>query len=103
MLMFAISCSVTFRPGVAMAGPYSGAFTIIAPAVALSAALGPQSTSLNLLWEGAGGVTYQVQSSTNLIDWQAYGGVVQGSNGTMNLALPVGTGPQLFFRLAPGN
>jgi hypothetical protein len=69
--------------------------------MSLSLFPGPQNTNLNLLWTGVSGVTYQVQSSTNLIDWQSYGGLVEGSNGTMNVDLPLGTEPQLFFRLAP--
>jgi hypothetical protein len=89
--------------GVAMAGPYSGTFSITAAAVPLSVALGPQSTNLNLLWSGASGVTYQIQSSTNLIDWQPYGGAITGSNGAINVALPMSTQSQLFFRLAPAN
>jgi hypothetical protein len=62
----------------------------------------PPSTSLLILtWTGVGGASYQVQFSTNLVNWQPCGGVISGNDGAMNLSLPMGAEPQGYFRLAP--
>jgi len=92
---------ITNLYGFPMTAPYLGTFTIANPAVPLSVAVGQQSTNLNLHWDAVSGVNYQLQSSTNLIDWQCCGAALQGCNGPMNVALPVGSEPGLFFRLAP--
>jgi hypothetical protein len=92
---------ITNLYGLPMSAPYLGTFTIANPTVPLSVAVGQQSTNLNLHWDAVSGVNYQLQSSTNLIDWQCCGAALQGCNGPMNVALPVGSEPGLFFRLAP--
>jgi hypothetical protein len=58
----------------------------------------PQGTNINLGWFGARGVIYQVLYSTDLITWQPFGNPVSGSNGMINLTVPTGNTPQMFFR-----
>jgi hypothetical protein len=58
----------------------------------------PQGTNLNLGWFGANGVSYQIQSSTDLINWTPYGNPVTGTNGPINITIPPGASPQMFFR-----
>jgi hypothetical protein len=55
--------------------------------------------NLNLHWQGINGVTYQVLTSTNLVDWEPYQPAYTGSNLLMNLSLPLGPDPVKFFRL----
>jgi len=52
---------------------------------------------------GLPGVTYHPLWSTNLIDWFPYGGLLPGSNGVMELLLPVDDQPMKFFRLRAEN
>lgn len=60
-------------------------------------------TNLWLNWTGISGVTYQVWSSTNLADWYPWGDVIAGTNGAMQLLVPVSDPPQQFFRLKAAN
>jgi hypothetical protein len=61
-------------------------------------------TNLSLTWLGISGVTYQPQSSTNLVDWTTYGGPLPGTNGAMQFLLPVDVNlPATFFRLGAAN
>ena len=55
--------------------------------------------NLNLQLFGINGVTYQVLSSTNLIDWQPCQPACLGSNRLMTLTLPIGAEPVRFLRL----
>jgi hypothetical protein len=89
--------------GIPMAAPYSGTFSMIAPAVPLSVAAGPLGASLNLQWSGVPGAAYQLQSSTDLVHWQPCNDPIAGSNGMINVAVPVGSDPGTFFRLVPAN
>jgi hypothetical protein len=74
--------------------------TTIAPQLATSLS----GTNLSLTWTGIFGVTYQAQSSTNLVDWTVYGGGLNGTNGTMEFVLPVDpSSPGMFFRLGAAN
>jgi hypothetical protein len=68
----------------------------IAPAIT-AANLG--ATNLSLSWMGFSGVNYQIWYSTNLTDWRPYGGVITGTNGTLQVALPMDASPSVFFRL----
>jgi hypothetical protein len=52
-----------------------------------------------LSWYGVSGVTYQPLCSTNLVDWQPYGGVLPGTNGPLQLAVPMEGEPIQFFRV----
>jgi hypothetical protein len=57
-------------------------------------------TNFSLNWLGNPGVRYQLMWSTNLVDWQTFGGTLPGTNGPMQIILPLGTGPAAFFRLS---
>jgi hypothetical protein len=72
---------------------------LMVPTVAPSLASSLSGTNLSLGWTGISGVTYQAQYSTNLVDWLPYGDVIPGTNGPMQLDLPLGAAPSVFFRL----
>jgi hypothetical protein len=71
--------------------------------LSLSASVAPSGAALNLNWFGVTGVNYHIYNSTNLVDWQPYGAPILGTNGAMNVALPISSDPQMFFRLQIGN
>lgn len=56
-------------------------------------------TNVNLNWYGYSGATYQVQCSTNLVDWTPYGPPFPGTNGPASFATPPTNAPQMYFRL----
>jgi hypothetical protein len=58
----------------------------------------PQGPNLNLNWYGANGVTYQIQDSTDLINWVPYGTPITGTNGPISISIPTAGSPQMFFR-----
>jgi hypothetical protein len=89
--------------GVPMAAPYNGTFSIVAAPVSLSVTPTAQGGTFNLLWNGATGASYQVESSTDLVHWQSFGGVMTGSNGVNSIVLPIGADPGTYFRLVPAN
>jgi hypothetical protein len=70
------------------------AVTTVAPGITG----GIDSTNLMLSWEGLAGVTYQLWSSTNLLDWTLHGGTLSGSN-TYQIPIPVDGEPAQFFRV----
>jgi len=70
------------------------------PIIAPNLAPGLNGTNLTMSWTGMSGVTYQIWSSTNLVDWQALGGPLAGANGPMQIVLPLGTDPAAFFRVS---
>lgn len=69
--------------------PYLGAFM--------------QDGALALQWDGIQGITYELWCSTNLTDWVPVGGPVHGTNGLMELLVPSGDEPAMFYRLRAGN
>jgi hypothetical protein len=71
------------------------AVSTIAPALAMQL----QTNACLLNWYGLSGVTYQPLCSTNLVNWLPYNGPVTGTNGPMQLLLPMGTDPIMFFRV----
>jgi hypothetical protein len=71
------------------------AVSTIAPALALQV----QTNTCVLNWYGLSGVTYQPFYSTNLMDWLPYDGALDGTNGAMQLLIPAGTAPIMFFRM----
>ena len=73
--------------------------TTIAPTLSCTA----QGTNLVAGWFGLPGVTYQIYSSTNLVDWVPYGEPFAGSNAVVQIPLPIGGGPQEFFRVQAAN
>ena len=71
------------------------AVTTVVPALATQV----QSNSLVLNWYGISGVTYQPLYSTNLVDWLPYDGALPGTNGPLQLVVPMDAGPIMFFRV----
>jgi hypothetical protein len=71
----------------------------IAPAVST----GLQADNLIMNWFGISGVTYQLYSSTNLVDWLPYSNAFPGTNGPVVLLVPTGGDPARFFRVQAGN
>jgi hypothetical protein len=71
------------------------AVSTITPVVAMQV----QTNTCVLSWYGISGVTYQPLYSTNLVDWLPYDSALPGTNGTMQLLLPMDTSPILFFRV----
>jgi hypothetical protein len=62
-------------------------------------------TGANLLmtWPGIPGVTYSPLWSTNLVQWEELGVSLPGTNGPMQMVIPLGTDPQSYFRLRAQN
>jgi len=58
-----------------------------------------QGTNLIASWFGVGGITYQMFSSTNLVDWIPWDGQIMGSNAPVSLLLPMAFDPAGFYRL----
>jgi hypothetical protein len=54
-------------------------------------------------WFGISGVTYQLYSSTNLVDWLPYGDAFPGTNGPVVLPVPTTGDPARFFRVQASN
>jgi hypothetical protein len=52
-----------------------------------------------LSWYGVSGVYYQPLYSTNLVDWLPYDGAQWGTNGPLQLLLPIDMDPVKFFRV----
>jgi hypothetical protein len=75
------------------------AVTTIAPDVSS----GLQATNLMINWHGISGVTYQLYSSTNLVDWLPYGDAFPGTNGPVVLPIPINGDPARFFRVQASN
>jgi len=71
----------------------------IAPALSS----GLSGTNLWVNWNGIQGVSYQVWWSTNLTEWFPLGDAVAGTNGMMELPVPVDDEPLGFFRLKAAN
>jgi hypothetical protein len=71
----------------------------LAPALQLSG----DGTIFLLTWPAFSGATYQVFASTNLMDWLPLGPPIIGTNGLMQLVLPMEDEPQKFFRLTAQN
>jgi len=72
-------------------------FVMVSP-VSLMLTSQPQGSTLKLGCYGINGVTYQMQYSTNLVDWLPYGPPLIGSNCQMIVSAPIGAPPQQFFR-----
>lgn len=75
------------------------AFATLAPVLTTSVS----ANSLILGWQAIPGVTYQIYSSTDLINWTPYGGAMSGSNGTVQVLVPTRGGPQQFFSVKPSD
>jgi hypothetical protein len=62
-----------------------------------------QGTNVVNSWYGIGGVTYQAYYSTDLITWLPYNGPLPGTNGVMQLLLPIDNTPTKFLRVSASN
>ena len=58
---------------------------------------GKSGTNLILGWQGLPDVSYQVYTSTNLVNWAPYGAALAVTNGPAQVVVPIGTNPQQFF------
>jgi hypothetical protein len=84
--------------GQQMSQSYTSSFSIV-PLVIPALTMRVQANNLSLSWYGVQGVTYQTFYSTNLVDWLPYGVVLQGTNGPLEVQVPIGTDPHKFFRV----
>jgi len=71
------------------------------PAPTLGSVLSDNGLTLN--WHGLPRVTYQIYSSTNMVDWEAYGDPFVGSDVDVQVTAPMDGAPQKFFRVQAGN
>jgi hypothetical protein len=85
---------------------YSGVTSVISnenylavSTVAPTLTIQVQTNSYVLNWYGIPGVAYQALCSTNLMDWLPYQGVLPGTNGPLQVVVPVDTNATLFFRV----
>jgi len=74
-------------------------FLAVPPSVFALTAV-PNGANFNLAWFGPSGVTYQILTSTNLINWQPYGNPIIGTNGMINIVAPAPNAPRMFFRFS---
>ena len=64
---------------------------------------GLQDTNLIASWYSLSGVTYQLYSSTNLVDWLPYGSPIIGSNTVIQIPVPIEGDPMKCFRVQANN
>lgn len=95
-----------FVPGSAAYANVTASITnqnfLMVPTVAPTLTSSFTSTNLTLAWQGIPGVTYSVVYSADLVNWTAYGGsglFLLGTNGPMQVTLPIDSSPELFFCL----
>ena len=71
--------------------------------IAPTVSAGLQAGDLMMNWFGISGVTYQLYSSTNLVDWLPYGDAFPGTNGPLVVPVPTTGDPARFFRVQASN
>jgi hypothetical protein len=71
--------------------------------IAANLTAGGNATNFALGWQAISGVNYQVYSSTDLINWLPYGAAFTGSNGPVQILVPIGGSPMQFFSVQSGN
>jgi hypothetical protein len=78
---------------------------LMVASLAASLQAGKSGPNLFLNWNGFAGVTYQVYWSTNLNDttWYPLDAPVAGTNGVMQLLIPISDEPEKYFRLNAQN
>jgi hypothetical protein len=85
-------------PGSSLAGQnYVG--TSFVPALVPSF----DGTNFIFSWNGISGITYQMYTSTNLINWTPYGSPIPGNGVPVQAIIPVSANAQQFFSLQAGN
>ena len=96
--------SFMFAPGsityTNVTAPLTNQNYLMVTTIAPSLSTGLSGTNFLVNWGGLSGVTYQVLWSTNLVNWQPLGSPLPGTNGPMQLVLPIGSDPADFFRLS---
>jgi hypothetical protein len=84
--------------GQEMTASYSGGFTVnfSTPTATASQTGG----NMSLIWSSATGLSYQLQSATNLpaASWLNEGAPLNGTGGLLTNSLPIGAQPKKFFR-----
>ena len=85
--------------GQEMAASYSGGFTL--NFTTPSATASQTGRNVSLIWSSATGLSYQLQSATNLpaASWLNEGAPLNGTGGLLTNSLPTGAQPGKFFRL----
>ena len=58
-----------------------------------------QTNGILLSWYGYPGVTYQTMYSTDLVTWWWHFAPIAGTNGPLQLLVPLSTAPIEFFRV----
>jgi hypothetical protein len=81
----------------------SGADFLILPTIAPAVELSGAGAEFGLGWHGISGVSYQVQWSTNLVNWHLLGTPLAGTNGPLHLPIMSGGAPAMFFRVQAQN
>ncbi|HVM50114.1 MAG TPA: carboxypeptidase-like regulatory domain-containing protein [Candidatus Acidoferrum sp.] len=89
----------SYRTYSSVSSPISGENYTAVSAVVPTLATQVQSNGLSLTWYGLSNVTYQPLYSTNLVDWYPYNSTIPGTNGPLELDVPLDTGPIMFFRM----
>lgn len=56
-------------------------------------------TNMTVSWQAIPGVSYQLLSSSNFVNWVPYGPVLMGTN-TLQTVIPTSLAPALFFRVS---
>jgi hypothetical protein len=75
-------------------------FVITTPAAFNLSGNQPGGTNVvTFSWYGLSGAMYQLESSSNLVDWTPYGSPYIGGNAPVSVAVPPTDAPQLYFRL----
>jgi hypothetical protein len=96
---FTVGPQIANLSGQEMAASYSGGFTVnFTPPTATASQTGG---NLSLIWPSATGLSYQLQSATNLpaASWLNQGTPLIGTGGLLTNSLPIGAQPRKFFRL----
>jgi hypothetical protein len=83
--------------------PFDTEDYLVVDTIAPQLTSGSTGTNMFLNWYGIPGVWYQVLGSTNLTDWYTVGPAIQGTNGLIEITVPVGEPPEQFFRMQANN
>ena len=98
-----------FVPGARTYPPVNGPLTLqnylVVPTISptLDSSVSAGGTNLLVSWTGVPGVTYQLWSSTNLVDWLPLGNSIPGTNGVMEVILQADDKPMEFVRVGAAN
>ena len=56
--------------------------------------------NLHITWASKTGSSYQLQTSSDLVNWSDTGAVIAGNNGEISIDLPIsGSGTEAFYKL----